>query len=220
MGNDYLPGGREYAALGRSGAEARCGGSGVVSKERGASRKTGFPRRESTPESMRRGEFWRDRNGEMGKNRKSKAEKRFIRKRREFAVSDDNGDSRPKGWERRAAEAFNFYMMTILRCLKEQKEFQSENKADLYRLICVLGRLAWNIATDSDSLEEAKERIRAPGGLPLPLEMAEDYMNLLDTMVTFRWILYPGMDAYIDDVEFRGISSDSLSLNISVSRRG
>ena len=159
----------------------------------------------------------------MSKSKKSKAEKRMVRLRRDYELRtplyDDNGNLCPDSWEQRATEAFGIYMTHIILDLLGGPDKNDPDPIATRDKTYGLGRLAWNLLSDSDSLAEAKARLANDDHLPVPAQALAGVAELLEAMMELREELYPDMDAYIDELEFTKLPSGKWDLAITVSRR-
>ena len=93
------------------------------------------------------------------------------------------------------------------------------NPLETRKEIYGMAQIAWNISTDSDSLEESLARLQNADSLPMPEELIADIKDWLEVMIEMKWILFAEFATYVDDIEFTELPNGLHDLAIGMSLR-
>ncbi|MDD5699105.1 MAG: hypothetical protein PHH77_10860 [Victivallaceae bacterium] len=114
-----------------------------------------------------------------------------------------------------SAQKFMSLCATCHRICYGNKPMPPERELETRNKICSLAVVAWNITSDSDTLDESLKRGREAVNKDLSPAEQEAVFGMIAQLMKLKWTYCRDVGEYIDDAEIQRGTNDSLNLAIA-----
>ena len=122
-------------------------------------------------------------------------------------------------WQKEATQAFVRFVEFISEKVLADTDSAVGNPRGTRKKIYSIARIAWNVCSDSDSLEKSIARLADLNTLPVPDELKSDITDWLRVMIELKWKWFPDFRTYVEEIEFTKLPDGNHDLAITMSRR-